>query len=72
MASSTRVLDVLTSPTEIKQGDFKPEVDLITDSNIVFKNVHFAYTGRDKVFDGLRSGNRGWENNWSSRCYWFG
>jgi ATP-binding cassette subfamily B protein len=47
------VLDVLTSPTEIKQGDFNPEVDLITDSNIVFKNVHFAYTGRDKVFNGL-------------------
>lgn len=53
MASSTRVLDVLTSPTEIKQGDFKPEVDQIADSNIVFKNVHFAYTGRDKVFNGL-------------------
>ena len=53
MASSTRVLDVLTSPTEIEQGDFKPEVSSITDSNIVFRNVHFAYTGRDKVFDGL-------------------
>lgn len=53
MASSTRVLDVLTSPTEIEQGDFKPEGSSITDSNILFKNVHFAYTGRDKVFDGL-------------------
>ena len=53
MASSTRVLDVLTSPTEIKQGDFKPDGRTVVDSNIVFKNVHFAYTGRDKVFDGL-------------------
>ena len=53
MASSTRVLDVLTSPTEIIQGDFEPEGETIANSNIVFKNVHFAYTGRDKVFDGL-------------------
>ena len=53
MASSTRVLDVLTSPTEIKQGDFKPEGSSIADSNIVFKDVHFAYAGREKVFDGL-------------------
>ena len=36
MASSTRVLDVLTSPTEIKQGDFKPEGSSIADSNIWF------------------------------------
>jgi len=53
MASSTRVLDVLTSPTEIKQGDFKPEGTSIADSNIIFKDVHFAYAGREKVFDGL-------------------
>jgi ATP-binding cassette, subfamily B, bacterial len=53
MASSTRVLDVLTSPTEIKHGNFKPEGETITNSNIVFKNVHFAYSGRDKVFNGL-------------------
>jgi len=53
MASSTRVLDVLTSPTEIKQGDFKPEGSSIADSNIIFKDVHFAYAGREKVFDGL-------------------
>ncbi len=53
MASSTRVLNVLTSPTEIKQGDFKPETESIANSNVNFNNVHFAYTGRDKVFEGL-------------------
>ncbi len=53
MASSTRVLNVLTSPTEIIQGDYNPRQNDIEDSNISFKGVHFAYTGRDKVFDGL-------------------
>ncbi|MBT4066233.1 MAG: ABC transporter ATP-binding protein [Euryarchaeota archaeon] len=53
MASSTRVLNVLTSPTEIKQGNYNPRQKDIEDSNISFKGVHFAYTGRDKVFDGL-------------------
>ena len=53
MASSTRVLNVLTSPTEVKQGDYQPEEKIISNSDICFKNIHFAYTGRDKVFDGL-------------------
>ena len=51
MASSTRVLDVLTSPTEVKQGDYLPEKEDILRSSIVLENVHFAYPGRDPVFD---------------------
>lgn len=51
MASSTRVLDVLTSPTEIKQGNYMPEKEAILNSSIVFENVHFAYPGRDPVFN---------------------
>lgn len=53
MASSTRVLDVLTSPTEIKQGDYDPSNEEIANSDIEIKNLNFAYTGREKVFDGL-------------------
>jgi len=53
MASSTRVLDVLSSPTEIMQGDFKPNHEDIASSDIELKNVSFAYTGREKVFDNL-------------------
>ena len=53
MASSTRVLDVLTSPTEIEQGNFKPDVNSIARSNVVFRDVHFSYVGREKVFSGL-------------------
>ena len=53
MASSTRVLDVLTSPTEIKQGDYNPSNEEIANSDIEIKNLNFAYTGREKVFDGL-------------------
>ena len=53
MASSTRVLDVLSSPTEIMQGDFKPNHEDIASSDIELKNVSFAYTGREKVFDKL-------------------
>ena len=53
MASSTRVLDVLSSPTEIMQGDFKPKHEDIASSDIELKNVSFAYTGREKVFDKL-------------------
>jgi len=53
MASSTRVLDVLTSPTEIEQGNFKPDVNSIASSNVIFRDVHFSYVGREKVFSGL-------------------
>ena len=61
MASSTRVLDVLSSPTEIVQGDFKPNHEDIANSDIELKNVSFAYTGRENVFHNLdlniKSGN---------------
>ena len=53
MASSTRVLDVLTSPTEVVQGDFTPENSIIEASPIVFKDVDFSYPGREPVFTGL-------------------
>lgn len=53
MASSTRVLDVLSSPTEIVQGDYTPSAEEIANSDIELKDVGFAYTGRDNVFEGL-------------------
>ncbi len=53
MASSTRVLDVLTSEIEIGEGDFNPECDLIKNSEIIFENVDFSYTGRDNTFSDL-------------------
>ena len=53
MASSTRELDVLTSPTEIEQGDFAPSRQDIANSDISIQGVNFAYTGRDKTFEEL-------------------
>ena len=53
MASSTRVLDVLTSEIEISQGDFKPEKEAIVKSDIEFQDVDFAYTRRDNTFTKL-------------------
>ena len=53
MASSTRVLDVLTSEIEISQGDVKPHKDKIMKSDIKFQNVDFAYTNRDNTFTKL-------------------
>lgn len=53
MASSTRVLDVLTSPTEVKQGTHDPTPEQIKGSSIVFKDVDFSYPGRDPVFTDL-------------------
>ena len=53
MASSTRVLDVLTSPTEVVQGEFTPESPIIEASSIVFKDVDFSYPSREPVFTAL-------------------
>jgi ATP-binding cassette subfamily B protein len=53
MASSTRVLDVLTSPTEVEQGDYAPNSETVETSPIVFSNVDFSYPGRDPVFSKL-------------------
>jgi len=53
MASSTRVLDVLTSPTEVKEGTYLPERPEVQSSSIVFKDVDFSYPGRDPVFTRL-------------------
>lgn len=53
MASSTRVLDVLTSPTEVVQGEFTPASQIIEASPIVFKDVDFSYPGREPVFTAL-------------------
>ncbi len=53
MASSTRVLDVLTSPTEVKQGIRQPPLENVAASNIMLSDVSFAYPGRDNVFSNL-------------------
>ncbi len=53
MASSTRVLDVLMSPTEVEQGDFEPELADIESSSIIFRDVDFSYPGREPVFSKL-------------------
>lgn len=53
MASSTRVLDVLTSEIEIKEGDYVPERQVIENSDITFESVSFAYRGREKTFSDL-------------------
>ena len=53
MASSTRVLDVLNSELELKDGDHKPEIDLIKQSDFVFSDVSFAYRDRDLTFEKL-------------------
>ena len=53
MASSTRVLDVLSSPTEISQGDFTPDDADISNSDIEINDVSFAYSGRENVFEKL-------------------
>ena len=53
MASSTRVLDVLTSELEISQGDFEPDKDEIIKSGIKFQNIDFAYANRDNTFTNL-------------------
>ena len=53
MASSTRVLDVLNSELELKDGNYKPEIDLIKQSDFVFSDVSFAYRDRDLTFEKL-------------------
>ena len=53
MASSTRVLDVLNSPTELKQGEFSPSFEDIQSSDIDFNDVSFAYPNRNNVFTNL-------------------
>ncbi len=53
MASSTRVLDVLTSPTEVSQGEYNPDSETIESTAIKFSNVNFSYPGRDPVFSNL-------------------
>ena len=53
MASSTRVLDVLTSEIEISEGEYMPEIDVIENSDIKFDDVSFAYSDRDNTFTNL-------------------
>ena len=53
MASSTRVLDVLASPTEIEQGDVVPEQNDVASSDVVLQEVSFQYPGRDTLFNHL-------------------
>ena len=53
MASSTRVLDVLTSEIEISEGEYMPEIDVTENSDIIFDAVSFAYSDRDNTFTNL-------------------
>jgi ATP-binding cassette subfamily B protein len=53
MASSTRVLDVLTSEIEISEGEFKPKKEIIENGDVEFNGVNFAYSGRDNTFTNL-------------------
>jgi ATP-binding cassette subfamily B protein len=53
MASSTRVLDVLTSEIEISEGEYMPEREIVENSDIIFDDVSFAYSGRDNTFTNL-------------------
>ena len=53
MASSTRVLDVLTSEIEISQGEYTPDREIIENSDITFEAVGFAYSGRENTFTDL-------------------
>ena len=53
MASSTRVLDVLSSPTEILQGEHSPTRSEVASSDIVIENLDFAYPNRENVFENL-------------------
>ena len=53
MASSTRVLDVLSSPTEVTEGHRAPKLSDVAHADIVFDRVSFAYPGRENVFSEL-------------------
>ncbi len=53
MASSTRVLDLLASPIEIKEGDYDPEIGQVAKSDIEIKQLKFSYPNRNPVFSGL-------------------
>ena len=53
MASSTRVLDVLASPIELKQGTFVPEQGAEKRSSISMVDVGFGYPGRNMLFEHL-------------------
>jgi ATP-binding cassette subfamily B protein len=53
MASSTRVLDVLDSPIELKQGTFEPEDGAEKTSPITLSDVTFGYPDRAVLFNKL-------------------
>ena len=55
MASSTRVLDVLASPIELKQGTFQPSDDEEKTSSISLEHLDFAYPDRAPCFKTSRS-----------------
>ena len=53
MASSTRVLDVLASPIELKQGTFEPKQGDEKRSSISLVDLSFGYPDRNILFDRL-------------------
>ncbi|MBI19067.1 MAG: ABC transporter [Euryarchaeota archaeon] len=53
MASSTRVLDLLASPIEIREGVHDPEIGDVAKSDIEIEDLKFSYPNRNPVFSGL-------------------
>lgn len=53
MASSTRILDVLSSPYELQQGDHASKREDLMLADVSFENLSFAYSDRETLFDKL-------------------
>lgn len=53
MASSTRILDVLSSPHELQQGDHASKREDLMLADVSFENLSFAYSDRETLFDKL-------------------
>ena len=53
MASSTRVLDVLASPIELKQGTFQPDDGEERTSSISLEHLSFGYPDRTPLFQDM-------------------
>lgn len=53
MASSTRILDVLSSPHELQQGDHISKREDLMLADVSFDDLSFAYSDRETLFDKL-------------------
>ncbi len=52
MASTSRILDLIHTPVDIKDNKDSVDVSRI-DGQIVFKDVHFAYNPQQSIFNGI-------------------